>query len=589
VRASGVVLSAALVGSVLLSGLSSGAPVLAAKPADAASTCTGVLVARGDGSVAALATDAASTGCAASIYHGSLAGSHLNAPIIGVAALPGGNGYWLLGSDGGVFSYGDTNFYGSTGGIHLNSPVVGMAPTPDGEGYWLVASDGGVFAFGDAKFWGSAGNLKLNKPVVGMAADEATGGYWLVASDGGVFAYNAPFLGSMGGKTLNAPMRFMTGTPDYGGYRLVASDGGVFDYGDAQYYGSAVGPGSSGWSALATTPDNAGYWLFGAGGSGGSPSDKSFGDAAPTLTFAAGDSSSTAAVVSATTVSFAVTPPPTTTSTTTTTTTATVPSESNCSGTVPLGIPGNWTCTFDDEFSGTALDTQNWLVQQTANSGFVTGSGSAAACYMDSPDNVSVSGGYLHLTITQSTTPFTCSDPDSSFSTEYSAGMVSTDNLFSQTYGAFEVNAELPPSIITGLQETLWLYPQNLTYGAWPASGEIDFAEFYSEFPALDVPFIHYNPASGGAGDTALCPMDPTTFNTYGVDWQPGSIKIYVNGVECFNDTPDPASPLTSPQPFDQPFFIALTQAIGGGTNAPLAGLTSFPETTLIDWVRAWH
>jgi beta-glucanase (GH16 family) len=580
-----VVSSAALVGSVLFSGLSYATPVPDARPADVASTCTGVLVARGDGSVAALATDAASTGCAASIFHGSLAGTHLNAPIVGVAALPGGNGYWLLGSDGGVFSYGDAHFYGSTGSIHLNAPVVGMAPTPDGQGYWLVASDGGVFAYGDAKFWGSAGSLKLNRPVVGMAADEATGGYWLVASDGGVFAYNAPFLGSMGGKTLNAPMRFMTGTPDYHGYRLVASDGGVFGYGDAQYYGSAAGPGSSGWSALATTPDNAGYWLFGVGGSGASPSDESFGDAAHPLTFAAGNSSSTAAVVSATTVSFAVTPPPTTT----TTTTVPSPSESGCSGTEPLGIPGNWTCSFDDEFNDNSLDTQNWVVQQTANSGFVTGSGSAEACYVDSPNNVSVSGGYLHLTITQSTTPFTCSDPAGSFSTEYSAGMASTDDLFNQTYGAFEVNAELPPSVVTGLQETLWLYPQNLTYGAWPASGEIDFAEFYSEFASLDVPFIHYDPASLDLGDTSDCPMNPSTFNTYGVDWQPGSIKIYVNGVECLDDTPDPASPLSSPEPFDQPFFIALTQAIGAGTNAPLDGVTSFPATTLIDWVRAWH
>jgi hypothetical protein len=44
-----------------------------------------------------------------------------------------------------------------------------MAPTPDGGGYWLVASDGGVFSFGDAPFEGSTGGLVLEKPVVGMA------------------------------------------------------------------------------------------------------------------------------------------------------------------------------------------------------------------------------------------------------------------------------------------------------------------------------------------------------------------------------------------------------------------------------------
>jgi hypothetical protein len=33
--------------------------------------------------------------------------------------------------------------------------VVGMAATPDGNGYWLAAADGGVFCFGDAPFHGS--------------------------------------------------------------------------------------------------------------------------------------------------------------------------------------------------------------------------------------------------------------------------------------------------------------------------------------------------------------------------------------------------------------------------------------------------
>ena len=57
-----------------------------------------------------------------------------------MAATTDGNGYWLVASDGGIFSYGDATFYGSTGAIHLNLPIVGMAPTPDGRGYWLVGA-----------------------------------------------------------------------------------------------------------------------------------------------------------------------------------------------------------------------------------------------------------------------------------------------------------------------------------------------------------------------------------------------------------------------------------------------------------------
>ncbi|HVA42892.1 MAG TPA: hypothetical protein VNF50_05365, partial [Acidimicrobiales bacterium] len=46
---------------------------------------------------------------------------------------------------------------------------VGMVATPDGAGYWLVGQDGGVFSFGDAPFKGSAGGLHLRGPVVAVA------------------------------------------------------------------------------------------------------------------------------------------------------------------------------------------------------------------------------------------------------------------------------------------------------------------------------------------------------------------------------------------------------------------------------------
>ena len=85
-------------------------------------------------------------------------------------ATPSGNGYWLVASDGGIYSFGDASFKGSTGATPLNKPIVGMAATPSGNGYWLVASDGGIFSFGDASFKGSTGATPLNKPIVGMAA-----------------------------------------------------------------------------------------------------------------------------------------------------------------------------------------------------------------------------------------------------------------------------------------------------------------------------------------------------------------------------------------------------------------------------------
>ncbi len=247
----------------------------------------------------------------------------------------------------------------------------------------------------------------------------------------------------------------------------------------------------------------------------------------------------------------------------------------SCGGN-PDGLSGNWTCTFDDEFNGTSLNTANWQPQLTATSGYITG---GPDCYVNNPNTISVSGGYLNLSVLK-VAPFTCVP---GYVSQYQAGMVTSSRLFSQTYGAFEVRAKIPASSVPGLQETLWLYPQNLTYGPWPASGEIDFAEFYSQYSTLDVPYIHYTLSVADPNVTAYnCTIDPTQFNTYEVDWTSSAITILYNGQTCLVD-----HPIAGPAPFNQPFFIALTQALGLGTNAPTAN-TPLPATTQVDWVRAW-
>ncbi len=197
-------------------------------------------------------------------FYGSAGNLNLNRPVVGAAATPDGGGYWLVASDGGVFSFGDARFFGSMGGQHLNQPIVGMAATSDGGGYWLVAADGGIFAFGDAAFDGSTGAIHLNRPVVGMAASPDGGGYWLVASDGGVFAFgDAAFDGSTGAIHLNRPVVGMAAAPDGSGYWLVASDGGLFSFG-APFEGAATG--GLGRAAVAVDAAGSGYRIVSSNG-----------------------------------------------------------------------------------------------------------------------------------------------------------------------------------------------------------------------------------------------------------------------------------------------------------------------------------
>jgi hypothetical protein len=87
-------------------------------------------------------------------------------------AGPVAGGYYLVASDGGIFSYPTTGgppFHGSTGSMKLNKPIVGM--TTASGGYYLSGSDGGVFTYpttGGPTFDGSTGSMKLNAPIVGI-------------------------------------------------------------------------------------------------------------------------------------------------------------------------------------------------------------------------------------------------------------------------------------------------------------------------------------------------------------------------------------------------------------------------------------
>ena len=188
------------------------------------------------------------------------------------------HGYWLVGSDGGIFSFGTAAFHGSMGSTPLQRPVVAITPTLTGNGYWLVASDGGIFSFGDSTYYGSLPALgfhpsgsglpqSLNAPIVGMVPSFTGHGYFMVASDGGVFAFgDAKFEGSCPGigGCAGAAVAVM---PDHSGngYWLVTTTGAVYAFGDASYYGAPT-PSSVPVVDAVATRDGNGYWLLFANG-----------------------------------------------------------------------------------------------------------------------------------------------------------------------------------------------------------------------------------------------------------------------------------------------------------------------------------
>jgi hypothetical protein len=216
-----------------------------------------------------------------STFAGSTATANLQvgSPTTTSAQTSSGHGYWLVGSDGGIFTFGSAQYYGSTGALELQRPVVGMTPTANRSGYWLVASDGGLFSFGNAGYFGSIPGLgiapagtsgsarRLNAPVVGMVPSADDGGYFMVAADGGVFAFgDAKFEGSCPGiGGCSGPAVAVVPDASGDGYWLVTATGHVYTFGDASYYGAPGQQGTPVTSAVRTA-DGKGYWILFANG-----------------------------------------------------------------------------------------------------------------------------------------------------------------------------------------------------------------------------------------------------------------------------------------------------------------------------------
>ncbi|MEW6477696.1 MAG: DPP IV N-terminal domain-containing protein [Actinomycetota bacterium] len=99
-------------------------------------------------------------------FAGSMGGQKLNAPVQSLVPDGEGTGYWLVAADGGIFAF-DAPFRGSMGGHKLNRPVRGMVPF--GDGYLMVGEDGGIFNFSAQPFSGSLGGNPPSSPVVTVA------------------------------------------------------------------------------------------------------------------------------------------------------------------------------------------------------------------------------------------------------------------------------------------------------------------------------------------------------------------------------------------------------------------------------------
>lgn len=266
----------------------------------------------------------------------------------------------------------------------------------------------------------------------------------------------------------------------------------------------------------------------------------------------------------------------------------TPPPASDACGVRPEKADGSlWSCTFHDDFDGTTLDPTKWTVGETRFSGMTTGNHD---CYVNDPQTVSVRDGDLVLDARRELAPFSCPTPAGPFTATSTGATVTSRGRFSQAYGRFAFRARFPETGSSGgPHSALWLYPPKPTYGVWPASGEIDVAEWYGARPANVYPSVHYageDPRLSSGYDCAM-PTASSAFHTYAVEWTPTVMRFYYDDQLCFKHAWTPSN-VTAPAPFDQPFSMVMTQAWGSAWNAPTA-VTPDSARMVVTWARAWE
>lgn len=256
------------------------------------------------------------------------------------------------------------------------------------------------------------------------------------------------------------------------------------------------------------------------------------------------------------------TPSPILTATPTPTPTATptpspTPTPTPSSAPIPNGPGGSWTLGFDDEFSGTSLDTTKWSTGWFGSG--ITGpvNSEEQQCY--DPTQVTMSGGALNLTaIAKSETCVGTTRP-------YASGMVTSNGKYQYTYGYAESRIWLPGTTQISDWPAWWQDGQS-----WPTTGEIDIVEGLSGAACWHFIYSGGNPGGCAPGTYA------GGWHTFGADWEPTAITYYYDGVQVGWVT----SGVTSAS-----MYLLLNLAVDQLYGGPV----QIPATMSIDYVRVWQ
>ena len=152
---------------------------------------------------------------------------------------------------------------------------------------------------------------------------------------------------------------------------------------------------------------------------------------------------------------------------------------------------------------------------------------------------------------------------------KYASGLLTTAHSFAQTYGYFEIKAQLPTG--QGVWPAFWLLPTSLS-----SPPELDVVEQIGGNTAY---FTSHSTVNGVIGGSASVANISSQFHTYGVLWTNKELTWYVDGTAVFS--------MPTPADMNKPMYMLVNLAVGGSFpgNPPL----DFASADLkVDYIRAY-
>lgn len=170
---------------------------------------------------------------------------------------------------------------------------------------------------------------------------------------------------------------------------------------------------------------------------------------------------------------------------------------------------------------------------------------------------------------------------------QYSSSRLVTRGKREFQYGRIEARMRLPQT--QGVWPAFWMLGGNFATAGWPRSGEIDIMEHVGFEPTLTHGALHGPGYSGDAtpftGTHDLGHRVDTGYHVYAVEWDADGIAWFVDGVR-FHAVTRAQVEARGAWVFDQPFFLLLNVAVGGGWPGNPDASSQFPQRLYVDWVR---